>query len=87
MAAVWAIPTSQLAWATRHVDKNHDNDFTDSFAYYAIINIKKGTAAREQFRLVGGRECYHLNFRSVLTFAPVFLLLLESPNLCARKLY
>ena len=56
MVADWAIPSSQLVWATRHVDKNHDDDFTDSFEHYAIINIDKGTAAREQFRLMGGPE-------------------------------
>ena len=68
IVAVWAIPSSQLAWATRHVDKNHADDFTDSFEYYATINIKKGTDAREHFRLLGGRERYHSNFRSGLTF-------------------
>ena len=72
--------SSQLAWATRHVDKNHDDDFTDSFEYYAIINIKKGIAAREQFKLFGGSE--HSNFRLALTF-----LLCSSHLTCVPRLY
>ena len=68
MVAVWATPSSQLTWATNHVDTNHADDLTDSSEYYAIIKFEKGTVARKQFTLFGGRARFHSNFRSALTF-------------------
>ena len=81
--AVWTIPSSQLAWATKHVDVKHTACLEDSEKCYAVITFRKGTAARDQFTLFGGRERYNSKFRSALT---VFVLL-ESPDLCARRLY
>ena len=84
MVAVWATPSNQLAWATNHVDTKHADDLDDSFEYYAIIKFEKGTAAREQFKLIGGKGRCHSEFP--VSTHDVFVLL-GNPDLCARKLH
>ena len=79
--AVWTIPSSQLAWATKHVDVKHTACLEDSKKCYAVITFRKDTAAREQFTLFGGRQRHNSKFRSALTFFRALL------QLSARRLY
>ena len=62
MVKVWAVPRSQLAWAIRHIEKNHRVRLANSKGLIAVIDINKGTDARNQFKLLfDGR--FHRNFR------------------------
>ena len=59
---VWAVPRSQLAWAIRHIEKNHSVRLVDSKGRIAVIEINMGTDAHKQFTLLGGGR-FHSNFR------------------------
>ena len=59
---VWAVPRSQLASAIRHIQKNHSVRLADSNGLVAVIDINKGTDARNQFKLLFARH-FHTNFR------------------------
>ena len=60
-AKVWAVPRSQLAWAIRHIEKNHSVRLADSNGLIAVIDINKGTDAHNQFKLLGENR-FHSNF-------------------------
>ena len=62
MVKVWAVPRSQLAWAIRHIKKNHRVRLANSKGLVAVIDINKGTDARNQFKLLFVRH-FHTNFR------------------------
>ena len=59
---VWAVPRSQLAWAIRHIEKNHFVRRADSKGRIAVIKINMGTDARKQYKLLGENR-FHSNFR------------------------
>ena len=71
MVKVWTVPRSQLAWAIRHIEKNHSVRLADSKGRIAVIEINMGTDADKQFKLLGGGR-FHSNFRWTHFFFKVY---------------
>ena len=78
---VWTVPRNQLAWAIRHIEKNHSVRLAASKGRIAVIEINMGTDAHKQFKLLGGGR-FHSNFR----WTKFFFLRLRT-NHCDRRLY